>query len=340
MFTLYIYANILHMDNILTLHGANPENLYRAFNITMPDKIIDFSINTNILSWPSININLEELASHYPDPDCNSLRRLISERENISPERILFTNGINEAIYLLSQSLSGTTAILQPCYSEYKRAFRTSHDAFRLDDAGHFDNFILTNPNNPTGKYIPDLSRIIMRYPDTMFIVDEAYIDFLIHDSVREKLCEFRNVILLRSLTKFFHLSGVRIGYVIADENLISELKAIQPTWSVNSIAQELAERFLNDETFYADTQKFYRKNTPAFIDSLRASGFHVMNSDVHYFLIQVDDDISMIRHLLMNGIAVRHTRNFAGLNGRYIRVVTRQPDENEIFVRVLKYQS
>ncbi len=339
MFTLCIYANIIFMDNLI--HGANPENLYHAFNIPIPDKIIDFSTNTNILSWPDIHINLEELASHYPDPDCNSLRRIISERENVSMNRILFTNGINETIYLLAQSLSGTTAILHPCYSEYKRAFRTSHDAFRLDDAGRFNNFILTNPNNPTGKYIPDLSRIIMQYPDTMFIIDEAYIDFLIHDSVCERLCEFKNVILLRSLTKFFHLSGVRIGYVIANEDVISELKTRQPTWSVNAVAQELAERFLNDKTFYADTKKFYRKNTPAFIDSLRASGFNVIDSDVHYFMIQVDDDISMIRHLLMNGIAVRHTRNFAGLNGRYIRVATRQPKENKLFHdAMLKYRS
>lgn len=319
------------------IHGANPENLYHAFNIPVPDKILDFSTNTNILSWPEININLEELASHYPDPDCTELRALISERENISMNRILFTNGINEAIYLLSHSLSGTTIILQPCYSEYKRAFTNSHDTFTLDDAGRFDNFILTNPNNPTGIFIPDLSQIIMRYSDTMFIVDEAYIDFLIHDEVRERLCDFPNAIVLRSLTKIFHLSGARIGYVIASEDVISRLKAIQPTWSVNSVAQELALKFLRDDRFYADTQRFYRQNTPKFIASLRDSGFHVMDSDVHYFLIRVDDDTETIRYLLMNGIAVRHTRNFAGLEGKYIRVSTRLPEENRILIEAMK---
>lgn len=323
------------MHNLI--HGANPENLYHAFNIPVPDKILDFSTNTNILSWPEININLEELASHYPDPDCNSLRRIISERENISMNRILFTNGINEAIYLLSHSLSGTTAILQPCYSEYARANVNLRNSFMVDDSCNYDNFILANPNNPTGKYIPDLSRVIMRYPDTMFIIDEAYIDFLIHDTVRERLCDFENVILLRSLTKIFHLSGVRIGYVIANEDVISRLKKIQPTWSVNSIAQELAERFLNDETFYSDTRRFYRENTPRFIASLKDSGVHVMNSDVHYFLIRVDDDTETIRYLLHHGIAVRHTRNFAGLEGKYIRVATRLPDENKILIEAMK---
>lgn len=319
------------------IHGANPENLYHAFNIPVPDKILDFSTNTNILSWPEINISLEEFASHYPDPDCTELRALISERENISMNRILFTNGINEAIYLLSHSLSGTTGILQPCYSEYTRANVNLKNSFTVDDSKRFDNFIIANPNNPTGKYIPDLSRIIMRYPDTIFIIDEAYIDFLIHNEVRERLCEFQNVIILRSLTKIFHLSGVRIGYVIAGENVIARLKAIQPTWSVNSIAQELALKFLRDDKFYSDTQRFYRENTPKFIASLRDSGFYVMNSDVHYFLIRVDDDIEMIRYLLMNGIAVRHTRNFAGLEGKYVRVATRLPEENERLIEAMK---
>ena len=324
------------MHNTLTLHGDNPENLYHAFGLEMPERVIDFSTNTNVLSWPEMSVDVEKLASRYPDPDCSSLRRIISERENVSMNRILFTNGINEAIYLLSQILSGTTAILQPCYSEYARANVNLKDLFTVDDSRNYDNFILTNPNNPTGKYIPDLSKVIKRYPDTMFIVDEAYIDFLIHDEVRERLCDFENVILLRSLTKIFHLSGVRIGYVIANENVIARLRARQPTWSVNSVAQELALKFLNDETFYADTIAFYRENTPMFIDALRASGFDVIDSDVHYFLIRVDDDIAVIRHLLMNGIAVRHTRNFAGLSGKYIRVSTRLPEENEFFLRSL----
>lgn len=335
MFTLCAYDNITFMYNLI--HGANPENLYHAFNIPVPDKILDFSTNTNILSWPKININLEELASHYPDPECRTLRALISEREHISPDRILFTNGINEAIYLLSHSLSGTTAILQPCYSEYERANVNPQKFFSVDVSLNTDNFIITNPNNPTGKYIPNLSRIIMRYPDTMFIIDEAYKDFLIHDEIQERLCDFPNVILLRSLTKIFHLSGVRIGYVIADENVISRLKAIQPTWSVNSVAQELAKIFLEDSDFYARTRRFYCEHTPRFMNALREAGFDVHDSDVHYFLIRVHDDTAVIRHMLHNGIAVRHTRNFDGLNGKYIRVSTRLPEENKFFVSTLK---
>ena len=189
------------------IHGANYEKLYAALNITMPERVIDFSTNTNIISWPKINLDVERLASSYPDYECSRLVKIISERENISQSRILFTNGINEAIYLLANLLaSQSVGIFQPCYSEYMRAFSQAQSVFNLNEAGRFKNFILANPNNPTGIYINNLSELIKTCPDTRFIIDEAYIDFLINDS-RERLCELDNVIILRSMTKIFHLS-------------------------------------------------------------------------------------------------------------------------------------
>ena len=345
----FSFCDNLAMENII--HGANPENLYREFNIVMPEKIFDFSTNTNIISWPKLEINLELLASNYPDPDCRELTNLISERENINPDRILFTNGINEAIFLTSmlfcQNLSvdkstsplsnGRLGILQPCYSEYSRAFIGAIDVFDIERAGDFEIFILTNPNNPTGKYFDNLSELIKRFSDTLFIIDEAYRDFLIHGEKLERLCEFENVILLRSLTKIFHLSGVRIGYVIASEKIISAMKNFQPSWSVNSIAQELALKFLNDKEFYERTRKFYSDITPKFIKSLEKANFEIMKSSVHYFLIRVENDIDVIKFLLKSGIVVRHTRNFKGLEGKYIRVATRFEDENKILVEKLK---
>lgn len=302
----------------------------------MPERIIDFSTNTNIISWPKINLDIENLASSYPDYECSKLVKIISERENISPSRILFTNGINEAVYLLARLFEGeNTGILQPCYPEYFRAFRKAQGVFSIEEASRFDNFILANPNNPTGNYINNLGDIITRWHDTRFIIDEAYIDFLIND-LPERLCGLDNVILLRSLTKIFHLSGVRIGYVIADETIINSLRNLQPTWSVNSVAQELALRFLNDSEFYKMTRDFYRLETPRFMRALKESGVEIMNSSVHYFLVRVRDDCALIKSLLENGLVVRHTRNFAGLDGKYIRVATRHSHENNLLLEAL----
>ena len=181
------------MENII--HGANPENLYRAFNIEIPEKILDFSTNTNIISWPEINIDIEKLASSYPDPDCKKLTKLVSEKENIKPERILFTNGINEAIFLLGNLFRERTAILQPCYSEYSRAFKYAENIFSMNEAGKFKTLILTNPNNPAGIYINNLSEIVKKFPETIFIIDEAYRDFILNDEKIENLSKFENVL-------------------------------------------------------------------------------------------------------------------------------------------------
>ena len=323
------------MHKTLTLHGANPENLYRAFNLPMPAKILDFSTNTNILAWPEVNINLQELASRYPDPECSKLRNIVAERENIPPSRILFTNGSNEAIFLLSGLFGEDTAILQPAYSEYSRAFRNLHSIFTLDEVPNFRQIIIINPNNPTGKYTP-LREVICSCPKTTFIVDEAYIDFLL-TAKPERLCDLGNVILLRSLTKIFHLSGARIGYVIAPEKVIAALHEHLPSWNVNAIAQELALIFMKDEGFAERTRAFYREHTPKFMQAVRDSGFETMQSDVHYFLVRVDDDLRVIAHLLKAGIVVRHTQNFEGLDGKYIRIAVRHTEENNMLIDAIK---
>ncbi len=322
----------------MQLHGANPENLYSYFNIKLPEKILDFSTNTNILKHDITleNSRFNYLISNYPDYECLELRKIISERENIPLKNILFTNGINEAIFLLSRVLESKTAILQPNYTEYKRAFKNASDIFNLDESADFNNVIISNPCNPTGFFINNLYDFTKTFQNTNFIIDESYIDFLLY-SEREKFKLSKNIIILKSLTKIFHLSGVRIGYVIAPEEIISSLKNQQPSWSVNSIAQELAKIFLRDENFYSKTRDFYKKNTPEFKSLIKNYGFKISDSSVHYFLIRVNNDFNIIKKLLLNGIAVRHTRNFPGLNGNYIRVATRFKDENIFFAESLR---
>lgn len=321
---------------MMTLHGANPENLFRAFNIEVPEKILDFSTNTNVLSWPEINLDIERLASSYPDPECSKLREKVGGRVNVPVSKILFTNGINEAIFVLSGIFADRTAILQPCYTEYSRAFVNAENIFSLEDAGTFRHVIICNPNNPTGRFIPDLSKVIESFPETIFVIDEAYVDFLTNYEP-ERLVDFPNAVILRSLTKIFHLSGARVGYVVADERIIDAMKSRLPSWNVNAFAQKLALKFLVDNEFYRRTREFYRKNVPEFIGNLRRLGLYVMDSDVHYFLVRVRDDWEVVRRLLTRGIVVRHTRNFAGLEGRFIRVATRLPEENEIFLEAMR---
>lgn len=328
-------------------HGANPEKLYMSMGMEMPKRVIDFSTNTNALQWnDSFGFNLNGLLSCYPDDDAVSLRDLLARKNNCSPEEILITNGSNEAIYLLASYCSWAEAnhVLQPSYGEYARAL----GAWGINSAGIFDigelkadagSIWICNPNNPTGAWIrPEIiEEAIAGHPETMFIIDEAYIDFLTEDGEKQSLTRSPNLVILRSLTKLYHLCGARIGYVIADRRVIQRLKTRQPTWSVNSVAQAAAAVFLEDEDYPRRTREFYREETRRFIGRIKDASFNVRPTSVNFFLVETDDDERLITFLLQRGLVVRHTRNFPGLDGKFVRISTRLPRENDMLADALK---
>lgn len=328
------------------LHGANPNKLYKSFAIEMPRQVVDFSTNTNVLPWTGqLGLDLPRLLGDYPDDDCSELRALLAERNGCSPEEILVTNGSNEAIYLLASCYAptGTNCILQPAYGEYARALRAFGAEPRalhaLDGLDSAAVLWLCNPCNPTGTWISAtvMAAELERRRSTQFIVDEAYIDFLTEERELLSFDSHRNnLVLLRSLTKSFHLCGVRAGYVVANSDTISALKRRQPTWSVNGVAQAAALIFLSDDEYLEKTREFYRRETPRFIEMIQSAGFNVMPTCVNFFLVEAKDDRSLIGFLLRRGLVVRHTRNFDGLDGRFVRVATRLPDENELLAQAL----
>ena len=198
-------------------HGANPEKLYAAMGLSMPERIVDFSVNTNVLPPPVMpEIDLIRCLSEYPDDDALALRTLVVEREGCSLDEVLFTNGSNEALYLLASLFVGTTAaVLQPAYGEYRRALGAfgvpTTDIFDLRDVEGKALVFVCNPCNPTGSCIPfgELEARARANPRTLFAVDQAYSDFLLPDGeeVSPDFGALPNILLLRSLTKLYHLS-------------------------------------------------------------------------------------------------------------------------------------
>ncbi|MDR1621883.1 MAG: pyridoxal phosphate-dependent class II aminotransferase [Synergistaceae bacterium] len=339
-------------------HGANPEKLYAAMGLPLPEKIIDFSTNTNALPWPSWyeswseSWDLRRCLASYPDDEATALRSEIAQRESrhiegCSVRNVLAVNGSNEAVYLIASFFGGRKTVLwQPVYGEYLRAL----SAYGADVSGVFspddlprdaEAFFLCNPCNPTGGYIEGsvLEKLILRHSRTLFVVDEAYVDFLIGSPTHAPIdfLRHRNVVVLRSLTKIFHLCGARIGYVLACEERIAQLGTRRPTWSVNSVAQAAALAFMKDGAFVRETRSFYAEETPRFVAATERAGFKVLPTRTHFFLVEVADDQKVMEALLKRGLVVRHTRNFPGLDGRYIRVSTRMPEENDLLVRALQ---
>lgn len=328
-------------------HGANPEKLYTLFNLEVPDHIFDFSTNINAVEQregfsPDIRTVLED----YPDDECFALRSLLSKKEGVAQENILVTSGSNEAIYLIASYESAReNRILQPVYGEYLRALNNYSarclNIFDLNSSNIPVNGTvwLCNPCNPTGNFIPDIQLIDLatKHPDTLFIIDEAYRDFIWTEGRQLPCRMLPNVIRLRSLTKIYNLCGARIGYIISSVEAVERLKKRQPSWSVSSLAQQAALYFLADETLIDRTKRYYSTEMSRLISAVREIGFFVLPTSVNYFLMGTDNDEKLIHFLLGHSIVVRHTRNFPGLDGKYVRIAARTRVENDLLIAALR---
>lgn len=322
-------------------HGANPYRIYDHYGIDMPEDIIDFSTNTNVLKQ-DIQLDLEEqLIAKYPDPTCQKLVQKLSEQLRVSENELLMSNGANEAIYMLASHFAGRqVAILVPTYPEYEKAFRAYHCQIHyVEQASELCRYpigVICNPNNPTGQAI-DLRELVQQaeVTGTTCIVDESYVDFM--TEAYQPVEHNHQVYILRSFTKIYSMAGLRGGYVISASENIETLRQKQPTWSVNSVLQAYALQLLEDNQFIRRTQMFYKREKQSFVKALRELGFQVLDSHVNFFLMAVDNDDEMIKNLLKKGLVVRHTKNHVGLDGRYLRVAVRTEAENQRFIEALK---
>lgn len=118
---------------------------------------------------------------------------------------------------------------------------------------------------------------------------------------------------------------------------MTERLRRRQPSWSVSGLAQQAALFFLADATLLRRTKDYYAAEMPRLISAVNVAGFPTLPSCVNYFLAAVDDDEKFIRFLLERGIVVRHTRNFPGLDGRYVRIAARTRPENDILLAAME---
>lgn len=328
-------------------HGANPEKLYAAAGLPTPAKIYDFSTNTNAVPQregfvPDLRAALED----YPDGDCFALREALAREFGAPAENILVSSGSNEAIYIIaSYAAARENLILQPVYGEYKKALdgygARTRNIFSLADAEGARGAAvwLCNPCNPTGALIPgaELDAAAERNPETLFIIDEAYRDFVWTEELPRAPKIMPNVVRLRSLTKIYDLCGARVGALVSHEAAVEKIKARQPEWSVSGLAQQAALWRAGDETLKARTREYYAREIPRLTAALREAGYAVRPTCANFFLVEAPDDEDLIRFMLERGIVVRHTRNFAGLDGKFVRIAARTKDENDLLIEAAR---
>ncbi|MGX6441706.1 threonine-phosphate decarboxylase CobD [Neobacillus sp. K501] len=342
-------------------HGSNPQYLYKAMGLELPGEYIDFSANINPIGPPAaIKEKWGEFyreISVYPDPYAFQLKEMIAKRESISPDSIIIGNGGAELITLVARMLAGKKiGIIQPTFSEYEKACLANkceisyHSlagpdfSLTLPDLSKVDALFLCNPNNPTGvHYPPSKLKSIMEECEKhrcLLILDEAFYDFLSnYESIIPNINQFPRLIVLRSMTKMFAIPGIRLGYLVAAPKIIHELNTLQSHWSVNTIALRSGELCLQDETYIKDTQRFIDGERKRLFEFFTQADFEVSPSKVNFYLLRdskILDQFRLFEILLHRGIIPRHTFNFPGLDGNWLRFAIKGKDENDQLMEVL----
>lgn len=347
-------------------HGSNPQFLYEALHLDMPESVIDFSANINPLGPPAIVKDrwneLFSLVSDYPDPTAERLTGLLAKKEGVRKEQILVGNGGAELISLVGRLLTGKKVlIVQPAFSEYEEACRVNQcevryhlmdvDSWelRLDELlvnlREVDAVFLCNPNNPTGMFFPKqtielLARECAKY-ETFLIVDEAFYDFIEgYESTVSCLQYGGNMIILRSMTKMFSIPGIRLGYLITNEALLAKIRVSKPHWSVNAIAMKVGEWCLSESDYVEQTIQLTKKEREKLQSFYREQEFSYSPSTVNFYLLKdtkVTDQFPFFRFLMEKGMIPRHTMNFPGLDGTWLRLAIKGPAEHERLLEVMR---
>ncbi|BCG48707.1 L-threonine 3-O-phosphate decarboxylase [Citrifermentans bremense] len=347
-------------------HGGNVFAVARMLGVA-PEQILDFSASINPLGMsPGVRDALTgclDRLLHYPDKGAAELRERIAAYHGIRAEEILPASGSTELIHLLPRVVGGRKGlIVAPAFAEYAEALDRAGweiDYLTLSSADNFalplpllweklgegvDMVFICNPGNPTGALVPrrEMETVVelCREHGTFLVLDEAFMDFCEEESAKELIRHSPRAVLLRSMTKFFAIPGLRLGYAIAAPETVEAIAALQDPWSVNTAAQVAGVAALMDAGYCARTREYVDAERERLARGLSAiPGLRVFPSRANYLLVEICDGRSareLRERLTPEGVLVRDCGNFEGLDGRFFRVAVRLREENERLLELL----
>ncbi|MCK5196734.1 MAG: pyridoxal phosphate-dependent class II aminotransferase, partial [Spirochaetales bacterium] len=326
--------------------------------------------NINPLGFPSwlrkeINRNIETLI-HYPDPEQKEIRKAAAKHFSINSDRVIYGNGASEFISILPDILGIDHMIIPvPSYSEYKKSSRNVEISYlklkeetgftltvealndMLDSPEGKTLVFIGQPNNPTGKTIPvkDIVNLAENNKDTFFCIDESFADFIpgYHSIARTAIAvrDIPNIIVIRSLTKFYGIPGLRLGLCLADPDIIHKIRKSQIPWSVNTLALKVGEKLFNDTQFFIDSVKTMTILRTELSKKLKTiSWIKPFRGEANFILIKISYPEINIKELYSyfagKGIIIRTCDSFEGLDDSYFRIAVRTSNENEQLIKIL----
>jgi threonine-phosphate decarboxylase len=346
-------------------HGGDVWGFSRKHSIPI-EEVRDFSGPVNFLG-PSPQAveavkRYVKMIKFYPDPNPLELRTEIASYVGcgVDASNVILGNGSIELIYMITEIFScGFEAVIPvPSFTEYEKAalrvggkpvFVKLLDNFALDvgsvkDALTDDTRIvfLCNPHSPSGTLNArdDILQIVdfCRNKDVIVSVDENYIEFAEkgHETtMAAEVKNFDNLFVIRSVTKFFGMPGIRFGYGLARERLVDSLRATRQPWSINSLAGYATLAALNDRDFISNSKRTISKERAQFAEMLGdINELHVYPSVTNFLLVKIlDKEIitskALKEELAKEGMLIRDCSTFVGLDDSYFRVTVKDYNSN-----------
>ncbi|WP_028551115.1 cobyric acid synthase [Paenibacillus sp. UNC451MF] len=346
-------------------HGGDLWTAAEAFGKDK-DEFLDFSSNMNPLGPPAaveaiLRDHWRDVVA-YPDPAVRELRLKLAHRYNVPMESILVGNGAAELIDLAVRVRQPRlTALARPSFSEYEEAVDKTkgriHELLLREEHGFImqlpdvekaiaasDMLFFGSPNNPTGRLLPEGVRELLSRANKPVILDEAFIDFCPDE---DKLTMIRQAaasshfMVIRSMTKFYSIPGLRLGFIVAHPDVIAQMRSQQVHWSVNTMAQLIGTAVLDDEAYEQKTHAWLAEERPWLIGQLQSLGLIVTPSDTNYLMFSLRGLGLTVKALQtemgQRGVLIRDASLFPGLDENYVRVAIRLREHNERLVAELQ---
>ena len=358
-------------DDSVPQHGGQLRALARRFGIR-EDTLIDFSASISpippsdaLIDALCASIRSRRILTEYPDTDYPDLKQVVARYTGVPADSVCVGNGVMSLLAAALGALNPRRClVLIPAFGEYQRILAACgverHTLLLRDGEGFIfdsdavlrelersgaDSVLLANPHSPSGRTIsPDILRKLQQATSSLsvtLVLDEAFIDYLPAASLSSLASQAPRLVVLRSLTKFFALPGLRIGYAIAHPEVRQRMEAMLPLWPVDMFAATAARLVLEDAELAETTRVENALHRSWLTGQMIELGLRVHPGSANYLLIRLPDHLdgfAVWRRLIVeHGIVVRNCVNFEGLSRQHLRIAVRSRSENELLIAALQ---
>ena len=342
--------------------GKGIEEVKREYKL---DKVIKMASNENPLGYSKkVSSFLEDSERdfhQYPDSNCNNLKKALASFYNVTEEKLFIGNGSDEIIdHIMTVFVDERDEVIyaDPSFIKYQLAVQArggisvkipltedySHDLNSM--AGSVTDktkvIFICDPNNPTGTTVgrEELLEFIERVPSNILIViDQAYYEYVTESDYfvgLNWLDKYSNLILLRTFSKAYGMAGFRIGYGIANPELVELLNRVRSPFNVNKLAQLAAVTALKDQEHVRRSREINKKEKKNLYQALGKLKLEYIPTQGNFMLINTERDaVAIFKELMQHGVIVR-PGNIFGLP-TWIRVTIGKEQDNKKFVKQLQ---